>query len=135
MPRAVDTFIKMNEQQYRWFGELDPIRDGKRGSAKSMDMVDYSDLYGSDENDGAAHHTDIPPSNAFDKISNRLLITKIMRENKEKIKVVGKCDCVGVKKVLHHPDNNDPLTVTSLCCKCHVAEHKRIRLVAKQEVL
>ena len=91
----------------------------------SLDLC--AGLYGGDELDEEITRNYIPPVSAFDGIADRYLLATAMNRNKEQVKVISECGCVGVKKILHHPNKDDPFTVQRMCLTCHSKEHRQMR--------
>lgn len=50
--------------------------------------------------------------------------------NPNKLIILSECPCAYPKKHNHHFDYSRPLEVMKLCPTCHIAEHKRLRLLA-----
>jgi len=49
----------------------------------------------------------------------------------ERVQILFECTCKNVKKIKHHPRYEKPFEVIVCCTKCHMAEHKRLRDLAK----
>jgi hypothetical protein len=62
----------------------------------------------------------------------KVYASQIALKHKQLVTILYECPCNHPKKHNHHSDYLRPFDVIKLCPACHSAEHKRLRLLAKQ---
>jgi hypothetical protein len=131
MPRQVDTFMNGNIKRYRYFDDPDAqVFEEYDDCIPSLSLEEADEMYGIGEKDFERGFSIILPQTSF--AQDRHDIVNLMNYHKEKVNIMGECECSSEKKVRHHPDYNKPYDVIKLCPKCHGKEHSRMNKEKKQ---